>query len=249
MDLLANPAARRQLVSELTAYASRQHDEGIVVDFEEVPEKSQADFRQFTKDLSAALRAANLKLMVTLPAGNFIYDYAFFAVHSDAIIIMDYDQHWNTSAPGPIAGQDWYVCNIQTMLGLVPREKLIVAVGSYAYDWTQGPRQGRPPTAKSISFQQAIVTAQESEASIEFDPDSLNPHFSYEDEKNRPHQVWMLDGVTGYNQLRAAELLGVRGTALWRLGAEDPSLWFIWDATHPSDSVHAQLEQIRPGPT
>ncbi|MBI4164271.1 MAG: polysaccharide deacetylase family protein, partial [Acidobacteria bacterium] len=60
--------------------------------------------------------------------------------------------------------------------------------------------------------------------------------------------VWMLDGVTGYNQLRAAELLGVRGTALWRLGAEDPSLWFIWDATHPSDSVRAQLEQIPPGP-
>lgn len=247
-ELLANPSARRLLISELVAYATRQHDEGIVVDFEEVPEKSQAEFRQFTKDLSAVLHAANLKLMVTLPAGNFIYDYAFFAAQSDAIIIMNYDQHWNTSAPGPIAAQDWFAGNVQTMLRLVPKEKLIVAVGSYAYDWTEGPRQNRPPTAQSISFQQAIVTAQESEASIEFDPDSLNPHFSYEDEKDRPHQVWMLDGVTGYNQLRAAEDLGVRGTALWRLGAEDPSLWFIWDATYPSDTMRARLEQIPPGP-
>jgi cellulose synthase/poly-beta-1,6-N-acetylglucosamine synthase-like glycosyltransferase/spore germination protein YaaH/peptidoglycan/xylan/chitin deacetylase (PgdA/CDA1 family) len=246
--LLANPVSRRLLISELVAYATRQHNQGIVLDFEEVPGKSQADFRQFTKDLSTVLHAANLKLMVTLPAGNFIYDYAFFAAQSDAIIIMDYDQHWTTSAAGPIAAQDWFLRNVKTMLGLVPKEKLIVAVGNYAYDWTGGARKDRPPTAQSISFQQAIVTAQESEASIEFDPDSLNPHFSYEDEKNRPHQVWMLDGVTGYNQLRAAERLGVQGTALWRLGAEDPSLWFIWDATHPSDSVRAQLEQIPPGP-
>jgi cellulose synthase/poly-beta-1,6-N-acetylglucosamine synthase-like glycosyltransferase/spore germination protein YaaH/peptidoglycan/xylan/chitin deacetylase (PgdA/CDA1 family) len=246
--LLANRASRQLLISELVAYAARHRDQGIVVDFEEVPEKSQADFRQFAKDLSGVLHAVNLKLMVTLPAGNFVYDYAFFAAQADAIIVMDYDQHWTTSVPGPIAAQDWFVRNLQTMLQLIPREKLIVAVGNYAYDWTQRPRQNRPPSAETISFQQAMVTAQESEASIEFDPDSLNPHFSYEDEKNRPHQVWILDGVTGYNQLRAAERLGVRGTALWRLGSEDTSLWFIWDATRPNDSVRAQLEQIPPGP-
>ncbi|MBZ5513571.1 MAG: glycosyltransferase, partial [Acidobacteriia bacterium] len=245
---LASPASRALLISELAAYAARQHAQGIVVDFEEVPEKSQADFRQFAKDLAATLHAANLKLMVTLPAGDFIYDFAFFATQADAIIVMDYDQHWTTSSAGPIASQEWFVRNLQAILRLVPREKLIVAVGNYAYDWTEGPRHGRPPAALSISFQQANVTAQESEGSIEFDADSLNPHFSYEDEKNRPHQVWMLDGVTAYNQLRAAEHLGVRGTALWRLGSEDPSLWSIWDATRPTDSVRAQLEQIPPGP-
>ena len=44
------------------------------------------------------------------------------------------------------------------------------------------------------------------------------------------HRVWMLDGVTAYNELRAAERVGVQGTALWRLGSEDPSIWPIWDA-------------------
>ncbi len=47
----------------------------------------------------------------------------------------------------------------------------------------------------------------------------------------------MLDGVTAYNELRAAERAGVRGTAL---GMEDPSLmWFIWDATHADDATRA----------
>ena len=48
--------------------------------------------------------------------------------------------------------------------------------------------------------------------------------------------VWMLDGVTAYNELRAAERVGVQGTALWRLGSEDPSIWSIWDVTRPDDA-------------
>ena len=57
----------------------------------------------------------------------------------------------------------------------------------------------------------------------------------------------MLDGITAYNQLRAAERAGVRGTALWRLGMEDPSLWYIWDATRPDDAIRAKVEEVPPG--
>ena len=61
------------------------------------------------------------------------------------------------------------------------------------------------------------------------------------------HEVWMLDGVTAYNELRAAERAGVRGTALWRLGTEDPSLWSIWDLTRPDDASRARLAEMPPG--
>ena len=64
---------------------------------------------------------------------------------------------------------------------------------------------------------------------------SLNPHYSYVDENNRVHQVWMLDAITAYNQLRASERLGVQGTAIWRLGHSDTSIWRIWDATRPDE--------------
>ena len=36
---------------------------------------------------------------------------------------MNYDDHWLTSAPGPIAPQDWFANNIEAMLKLVPRGK------------------------------------------------------------------------------------------------------------------------------
>ncbi len=84
------------------------------------------------------------------------------------------------------------------------------------------------------------MTASESDAQVQYDADSLNPHYSYSDEQNHVHEVWLLDGVTAYNELRAAERAGVRGTALWRLGTEDPSLWSIWDLTQPDEASRAQ---------
>jgi len=58
----------------------------------------------------------------------------------------------------------------------------------------------------------------------------------------------MLDAVTAYNELRASERLGVQGTALWRLGSSDTSLWPIWDATHADDTARQKLADLPPGP-
>src|SRR5205823_4087576 len=68
------------------------------------------------------------------------------------------------------------------------------------------------------------------------------------DDSDRVHQVWFLDAVTAYNQMRAAERLGVQGTALWRLGSSDTSIWKIWDATRPDDAVRERLKDVPPGP-
>ena len=93
-----------------------------------------------------------------------------------------------------------------------------------------------------------MLHAFESETDIDFDSDSLNPRYSYVDENNHEHQVWMLDAITGYNQLRASERLGVQGTMLFRLGHSDTSIWRIWDATRPDDAMRQQLTDIPPGP-
>jgi peptidoglycan-N-acetylglucosamine deacetylase len=246
-DMLAHPAARDRLVKELTDFVSSQHQPGLVVDFEQVPKSSMPDFNRFIHDLGESLRASNLKLMVALPAADWTYDYKYLAAQSDAIIFMNYDFHYSTSDPGPITAQDWFITNIQNILKLVPAEKIVMGIANYGYDWQAKTKTAPHPMAQPVTFQQAIVTAVESETDVEFDSDSLNPHYSYEDEKNNVHQVWMLDALTAYNELRAAERAGVRGTALWRLGMEDPSIWFIWDATHPDDAIRSKVQEVPPG--
>lgn len=246
-QLLASPAARKRLVDGLVQYGILARQMGIVVDFEEVPESSVPHFRAFAAELGLALRAQGLKFMIGLPARDAIYDYPYFAAQCDAIILMNYDQHWQTSSPGPIAAQDWFVENINQIVRQLPPSKVMMGVANYAYDWPETPKKPAAP-AESLSVQDALLRASESEAQVEFDPDSLNPHYSYYDEHNIVHRVWMLDAVTAYNQLRAGERAGVQGTVLWRLGLADSSLWPIWDTLHPDDPTRARLEDVPPGP-
>jgi peptidoglycan-N-acetylglucosamine deacetylase len=245
--LLHNPKARQHLVLQTVSHLVDAGSAGMVLDFEQVPNSSQKDFLKFVGELGAGLHGADLKLMVALPAADWAYDYSGIAGASDAVILMNYDDHWLTSVPGPIAPQDWFQTNIGKMLTLIPKEKLVMGVANYAYDWPDAAGLKAHEPALSESFEQSVVTASESEAEVEYDTDSLNPHYSYYDEHNHVHEVWMTDGVTAYNELRAAERAGVRGTALWRLGTEDPSVWSIWDLTQPTEASRGALAEMPPG--
>src|SRR5713101_8278279 len=119
-QMLANPGARQKLTRDIVEYAVDSHEAGIVVDFEEVPDASQAHFRAFIAALAPVLHSAGLKLMIALPARDDAYDYEFFGKQCDAIVLMNYDQHWLTSPPGPIAAQDWFVENLRQVFDAVP---------------------------------------------------------------------------------------------------------------------------------
>src|SRR5712664_3592602 len=246
-QMLANPGARQKLARDIVEYAVESHESGIVVDFEEVPDASQAHFRAFIAALAPVLHSAGLKLMIALPARDDAYDYEFFGKECDAIVLMNYDQHWLTSPPGPIAAQDWFVENLRQVFDVVPPQKIIVGIANYAYDWPLNSKKANEQAAE-FSVQEALLHVEESETDVEFDSASLNPHYSYYDEHNHVHQVWMLDAVTAYNELRASERLGVQGTALWRLGSVDTSLWPVWDAAHADDAARQKLTDLPPGP-
>ncbi len=247
MQMLANPTARQKLVRDIVEYAAESHEAGIVVDFEEVPDSSQAPFRAFIGELAPAMHAVGLKVMIALPARDDAYDYEYFGKQCDAIVLMNYDQHWPYSPPGPIAAQDWFAENLRQVVEVVPAQKIVVGIANYAYDWAAAPKK-RYGAAEEVSIQEALLHADESDSNVEFDSDSLNPHYSYYDEHNRVHQVWFLDAITAYNELRVSERLAVQGTALWRLGSADTSIWPAWDTTRPDDATRQKLTDLPPGP-
>src|SRR5260370_32054183 len=124
---------------------------------------------------------------------------------------MNYDQHWLTSPPGPIAAQDWFVENLRQVFDVVPPQKIIVGIANYAYDWPVNSKNGKESAAE-FSVQEAFLHVEESDTDVEFDSNSLNPHYSYYDEHNHLHQVWMLAAVTAYNDLPASHRLRVQTT-------------------------------------
>jgi peptidoglycan-N-acetylglucosamine deacetylase len=94
--------------------------------------------------------------------------------------------------------------------------------------------------------QEAWIGARDSEEDVDFDGDALNPHFSYRDDDHFRHDVWFLDAVTALNEMRAAQTVGIQTFALWRLGAEDRSLWRVWDMPGEANASD-RLKDVPPG--
>ena len=150
--MLREPTARRHLVQQAVARLQAAHQAGLALDFEQVPDKSQRDFTVFVSEAAAALHGANFKFMVALPADDDSYHYSEIAKAADAIIMMNYDEHWLYSPAGPIAPQDWFVENLQDMLKNVPPEKLVMGVANYAYDWPDKKGLAAGEKAESLEF-------------------------------------------------------------------------------------------------
>src|SRR6476660_7932191 len=143
---------------------------------------------------------------------------------------MAYDEHFANKDFGSIAAQGWFENRLAKRMAELNPAKTIIALGSYGYDWEEG------QNADEVSFQEALIHAFESEAKIEFDPVTRNPHYDYYESDESHHIVWFLDGVTAFNQMRAASGYRCAGFALWRLGSEDPSIWSIFGSDQPTAS-------------
>ena len=246
---LNDPAARDRFRQQVSAFLATDKYRGLMVDFEAFPKSAQPGYLALLNELSADLHARGMKLYVSVPARNEDFDYAAVAARVDGVVLMNYDEHYPGGTPGPVATQDWFVENLTAAKKAIPQDKLICAVGNYGYDWVHKPKRGPlPPGVKdtNVSVQEAWLTARDSEEDVDFDGDSLNPHVSYLDEHNLQHDIWFLDAVTALNQMRAAQRLGIKTFTLWRLGAEDRSLWRVWDA--PGDaSAPDKLKDVPPG--
>ena len=246
-QMLSSKNGRERFRQEMGTFLASDNYKGLTLDIEGFAEEAQPGYRALITELASDLHQRNQKLYLSVPAANPDFDYAFMSKLADGLILMNYDQHYPGGAPGAIAAQDWFTQNLTKALKVIPREKIICAIGNYGYDWTTA-KKGNPGMAgvHNVSVQEAWLEARDSESDIDFDSDMLNPHFTYLDEANNRHDVWYLDGVTALNQMRAARELGISTFALWRLGSEDRALWKIWDAPREADAP-SKLNVVDPG--
>ncbi|HWE87494.1 MAG TPA: glycosyltransferase [Terracidiphilus sp.] len=256
--MLADPAERTALESEiLRFFTALPYYRGLSLDFENLGDASMPDYMTFVEELYGRLHARNLQLYINAGVGLEDKYLKTLAANSDGIILMNYDQHEVESNPGPIAAQSWFIANLQRVLKLVSKEKIICALGNYGYDWTmsipgkpkRGHKQAKPQVVdtEDLSVPAVWERASDADADLNLDYDTLNPHFEYIDEdSNERHVVWFLDAVTVLNEMRAARELGLQTFALWRLGYEDSSLWNIWDKPSNAGALQA-LSMVQPG--
>ena len=235
-DLLARAVAtedsRQRLIAALTDFVNQNKFAGVCIDFEEPTKETQPNLLKFMQELHAAFGQHGWIVTEAAPFDDPEWNYRDYSAACDYLMLMAYDEHWSTGPEiGSVASQSWYEQHLANRMHEMDPAKTILALGSYGYEWVDGPGKG-----KETSFQEAVIASRDSEADITFDPATRNPYFEFDEEDDTHHTIWFLDAVTAYNEMRAASGYHCAGFALWRLGSEDPSIWQIFGSDQPTAS-------------
>jgi spore germination protein YaaH len=217
----ADAAALALTASRVGALVAAGDYRGVVLDLED---QTPADLPLTVRVASAIADSAKAHgaafVAIALPAADTAgYPTRAFIPAVDLAIIMLYDEHWSTSAPGPVATPEWVRRTLAQRLADVGASRVIAALPLYGYLW----RTNQP--AQPVSFADARRAAFEANVELVRDPASLSLHAI----QPGSWELWMSDAHL-LRALRAeVNSLGVSRIALWRLGLEDPGVWSVFE--------------------
>lgn len=249
--LLGNPTAQKAMIASLIEQSKLNGYVGIQFDFEDISWTDRDALSALVKESADALHAAGLQLSIaTVPnapgypgAGAFArwiyadwrgaYDLKAIAQSVDLVCLMTYDQHTHWTVPGPVAGWQWTVDNLEYALKVVPPEKLSLGIPLYGYHWFTGDpivksKDGdtdKPnPTADSIGEPDVMLLAKEYGGTPQWDPvDHSAWLYIYRDQMRE--WFFYTDAHTFEDRYKLAQEHGIEGFCSWVLGTEDPEIW------------------------
>jgi peptidoglycan-N-acetylglucosamine deacetylase len=227
--MLASPEASAHVADALLSFVQVNHYDGLQLDLELLDNAIEGRLVPWAGQLASRFHAAGKEFSIALELD--LPDAAVRALTkpADYAVLMAYDEHEEHDRPGAVASADYIDKALKRFVRLLGPGKLVLGVGNYGYDWRRGSGEAESITnAEAIALAAGYLDDQKPEDAIDFDPASLNPTFEYTDENNKAHEVWFLDATSAANAMTLARSYGVRGTALWALGMEDPSSWKVF---------------------
>ena len=217
--IMSDKNKRNKFVNSLLTTCRRYHFEGINIDLEELNINDNALLTNFVAELYHTFHANNMYVTQDVMPFNDDYDMQQLARYNDYLFLMAYDEHNTTSAPGDVASQHWMEKATDWAAKNIPNDKLVLGLANYGYDWADG------GDCNTVSYDQTIANAYGANATLLFNDDTYNLHYSYTDDDNVKHQVYFTDAATIFNNMRFGTTYHLAGFAMWRLGTEDSRVW------------------------
>jgi hypothetical protein len=135
---LENPTARKTAVANLVSIITSKNFDGVSIDFQGLPSTSRIPLDIFMDELSARLHPLGKTITINLipteaqTGEHGAYDEHTLARYSDQLILMTYDRHDDSSAPGPVSPHRWVVQALEHAIRRegVPPQKIYLGVNT-----------------------------------------------------------------------------------------------------------------------
>lgn len=234
---LLNPDTQTTHIKNLLQTVISEDFDGIDIDYEAINPDNRDLFTEYIKNLTKEFRVNRKLVSVTLEArisNQVPMDWRSIGEVADEVRIMVYDYHaQKTGIPGPISPLGWLKETLDYAIANIPKEKLVIGIGNYGYDWTEPADENGSWEGTGISFEQAINLAKEKNSPIiraagiddrGYDIGSI-PTFTYTDEHSKQHAVWFEDRASLQAKVNLINQYPLAGIIFWSVGLGDADFW------------------------
>ncbi len=251
-SFLASPAAQDRLLQSLDGIILAYPVNGINIDIElsgsptpAMRDNMTAFMKRLREHMDSRYDQVNLSIAMYASASqnNGLWDVPRIEPYIDYIIVMAYDFHQRSSPQaGPVAplfgGKEFWDSDInqhlQAFAAQVPREKLLLGIPFYGYEWNTTSRESQshtfPDTGGTASISRVselLLRKDELKVEERWNEEALSPYLSYE-EDGEIYVIYYENSRSISYKLDYVNQLDLGGIAIWALGYEGDSRE-LWD--------------------
>ena len=218
--LLADTEAQRKLLQSLQQTLNEKGYNELIIDFEYIPASDRDKFTEFVRmaqeQITQPVQVCLAPKMNANQRGILFdgKDYAAIGQIADKVLLMTYEWGYKYGAPQAVAPIDRVREVIEYAVSVIPREKILLGLANYGYDWPLPYQRGRT-VARTIGNIEAVEIAKRERTNIIFDNPSQSPWFQYTDYNGIRHVVWFEDVRSWNAKLDLVDQYGLGGVGIW----------------------------------
>lgn len=223
--LLGNPAARTNLAWNILETVRRKGLAGVDFDFEYIPVENKEDYVELVVETRGLLAPEGYFVTVALAPKTSAdqpgllyqgHDYRGMGAAADYVLVMTYEWGYTYGPPMAVSPINQVRRVLDYAVTEIPREKLLMGMPNYGYDWTLPFVQGES-RAEKLSSEEAYWRAQYYGVPVTYDQLAQAPYYSYEDPAGRTHIVWYEDERSIRAKLALVEEYDLAGVGYWNI--------------------------------
>ncbi|MCM3630691.1 S-layer homology domain-containing protein [Paenibacillus glycanilyticus] len=225
---LSNATYRGKVVDRLASYVQKYGLKGLNIDFENVAPGDRAYMTAFISELSTRLHklGAVVSVCVSPDLGSDWtegFDYQALGASADYIVMMAYDEHWSTSPKaGSVASMPYVNNAVNTLLQVVPANKVILALPYYNRDWAI--QNNGTVTATELTLIEQNNLIRKYSLTPTWDASVGQYTVTYQ-LNGLKHQIWIEDGRSLAAKYKTAMDHDLAGLAYWYMGGASPDVY------------------------
>lgn len=247
--IFRNLDAQQKLIWQLGEVMRSKGYKGVDLDFEYILAEDRQLYVDFAARLAAVMHAFGYTVSAAVPAKTsadqkgLLYegiDFKGLGEVLDEIFIMAYE--WGYTYGPPMAIAPLYIVRqvVEYALTEVPREKLVLGIPNYGYDWPLPFVQGTTK-ARTTGNVEAVQRAIDFGAEIFYDERAASPYFNYWQDSVW-HQVWFEDVRSYRAKFDLIREFGLKGGGFWSVMQLFRAGLLLMDGTF--DIRHGQITRL-----